>query len=382
MYSLGVHEETPVNLYNLSNIPVNPATLYRARLESVTPHVFLSRVLLFLNIAIYLVMAWKTGAGGHDFTFDQILLWGADYGPATLSNHEWWRLITCGFLHGGLIHLGLNMFVLWQAGPFVERLFGNINFLAVYFISIIGASLASLTIHPFLISVGASGAIFGLYGALLGFLMMQRFNMPSQVLSPLATSAATFVVYNLIFGSGPGVDAAAHLGGLVSGFLCGLALSVPIMYDPLPRRSVHRLNLIAFFAIVSFLALTFLPRPSDVIGPLQHFAATEKTTLAAYNDLLRRSRARQLRDTQMADLLDQNVIAPWQAASKPLALLRNLPDKQRDIVEGLQQYASLREQGWSLLSQGLRKGDRSLVLLAAQKQSEAERTAALLAHPK
>jgi rhomboid protease GluP len=288
--------------------------------------------------------------------------------------------MACAFLHSGLIHLGCNMFVLWQAGPFVERLFGNIGFLAVYFISILGASLTSLAIHPYLVSVGASGAIFGLYGALLGFLMMQRFNMPSQVLSPLATSAASFVVYNLLFGSGPGVDAAAHVGGLFFGFICGLALSVPIMRDPPPSRRVHMRNLIIFVGIISSLAVSFLPHPPDIRGPVQHFAAVEKTTLAAYNALVHRARTQHLRDSQVADLLDQSVIAPWQAASKPLALLRNLPDKQQSVIEELRQYASLREQSWSLLSQALCKGDRSLVLLANQKRSEAERAALLLAH--
>ena len=157
---------------------------------------------------------------------DVMLAWGADFGPSTLIDGEVWRIFTSLFLHWGLIHLLLNMFCLATAGPIVERLFGHVGFAGLYLLSGLGGSITSLCYHPTVISAGASGAIFGVFGVLLGFLLIRENEIPEAKLKPMATGALGFLGYNLVFGLGAeGIDMAAHLGGLGVGLACGLLLT-------------------------------------------------------------------------------------------------------------------------------------------------------------
>lgn len=155
-----------------------------------------------------------------------MLAWGADFGPSTLIDGEVWRMFTNLFLHWGILHLLLNMYCLATAGPIVERLFGHVGFAGLYVLSGLGGSIASLCYHPTVISAGASGAIFGVFGALLGFLLIRENEIPEAKFRPMAGGALAFLGYNLVFGLGAeGIDMAAHLGGLAVGLVCGLLLT-------------------------------------------------------------------------------------------------------------------------------------------------------------
>ena len=182
--------------------------------------------LIAANIAVFLAMVVR-GVSITDPRIDALLNWGADFGP--LVHHgEWWRIFTSMFLHIGIMHLLMNMYVLLIIGMLTERLFGHTGFLVLYLLAGIGGSFASLTLHPDLVSAGASGAIFGLYGGLFGFLLMDRRALPGRLIKSQVTSAGIFVFYNLIYGLKPGVDIAAHGGGLVAGFVFGAALTLPL----------------------------------------------------------------------------------------------------------------------------------------------------------
>jgi membrane associated rhomboid family serine protease len=135
-----------------------------------------------------------------------------------LADGEWWRLITAAFLHGNLIHVGLNMFVLWMIGAPIEEAIGRGRFLALYLVSGLSGSAGALLFDPNAITVGASGAIFGILGAAL-ILEWQR----SYV---LGGSALSLLVLNLIFTFAiPNISIGGHLGGLAGGALGALALS-------------------------------------------------------------------------------------------------------------------------------------------------------------
>jgi rhomboid protease GluP len=139
-----------------------------------------------------------------------------------------WRLLTSVFLHGGIIHLGVNLWVLSRIGPLVERLYGNVGFTLLYLAAGLGGALASAWWHPLVVSVGASGAIFGLIGGLGAFLISHRSAIPAPVVAGVRGGVIAFVVYNTLFGLAiPGIDNAAHLGGLASGFVAGLLLQRP-----------------------------------------------------------------------------------------------------------------------------------------------------------
>ncbi len=180
--------------------------------------------LIAANVLVFLAMI-ATGISPLNPTVEQVFRWGANFGPVTESG-QWWRLLTACFLHFGIIHIGFNMWVLYQIGYFTERLFGGPRYLAVYLLAGVGGNIIGLALHPNVVAAGASGAIFGVYGGLLAYLLRYR-----GVVNPLAAKAVTrsvfiFLAYNLFYGlADRHTDLTAHIGGLAVGFLAGLALA-------------------------------------------------------------------------------------------------------------------------------------------------------------
>jgi rhomboid protease GluP len=181
---------------------------------------FITPIIVYLNLLIFVIMLLS----GIDFIYlkgEDLLNWGANFRPYTTYG-EWWRLLSSTFLHSGLLHLLANMFGLLFIGIFLEPLLGRTKFLTVYLLTGILASCASLWWHEATISVGASGAIFGLYGIFLALLLTKNF--PPDFGPIFLVSTLVFIGYNLLMGTGGGIDNAAHIGGLLSGFVIGLIL--------------------------------------------------------------------------------------------------------------------------------------------------------------
>ena len=180
--------------------------------------------LIAINILVFVAMV----ARGISFTQPtplDVFNWGGDFGPATVGQHQWWRLLTSCFLHFGIIHIGFNMYVLYQIGPFIEMAFGRARYLVIYFLAGLGGSVVSVWVHPMAVSAGASGAIFGLYGAVFGFLLIRRRSLNPAVTKSIAKSAGIFVLYNVVYGSiTRTTDLSAHFGGLLAGFVVGMLL--------------------------------------------------------------------------------------------------------------------------------------------------------------
>jgi len=197
----------------------------------------LTQIFFGINVAVFLGMA-LSGSTVMDFPPQELVQWGANVGAFTLRG-EWWRLLTCVFVHGGLIHIAFNMWCLWDLGALSESLYGRWTFAAIYLISGLGASLGSVIWNPYVMSVGASGAIFGLAGALIAAFKLGEFSVPRSALSGPLRSLMVFVVFNLAFGAASGVtDNAAHIGGLITGLILGavIALLAP-QQDQAPRRA-------------------------------------------------------------------------------------------------------------------------------------------------
>jgi membrane associated rhomboid family serine protease len=218
----------------------------------------LTQIIFGINAAVFLGMALSSSTV-MDFPIRELVVWGANVGLLTLSG-EWWRLLTNVFVHGGIIHIAFNMWCLWNLGQLCESLYGRWTYAAIYLICGLGASLASAAWHPYVPSVGASGAIFGLAGALITALKLGEFSVPRAALSGTLRSLGAFVVYNLIFGAViPGIDNTAHIGGLLTGLIVGalIALIAP-QQDQAPRR-------VAVF-LVMILALA-----GGAIGTAHHY---------------------------------------------------------------------------------------------------------------
>ena len=173
--------------------------------------------LILVNVIAYV---WEVASGTRFDDNQSLYAHGALVGLAVTQDGQWWRIVTGAFLHGGLAHIALNMFALYQLGSFVEAAIGPWRMLAIYAISLVGGGLAITYFAPHDVTVGASGAIFGLFGALLaiGVRMGKRGRgLISQTLPILAINLVfTFAV--------PFISKAGHLGGLASGFAAGLVL--------------------------------------------------------------------------------------------------------------------------------------------------------------
>ena len=206
------------------------------------------------------VLVWLANlVAGFDFmSADAVDLyrWGANTASAVQAG-QWWRMVTAMFLHGGILHLLLNMYALWQAGVLVARLYGNRGFLLIYFGSGIVGSALSLHYGAFNgVSVGASGAVFGVTGALLMAVIEHRGRFPAAHSKQLITSLAIFIIYSLAYGfSKQGIDNAAHIGGLLAGLAMGWLMEEKID----ERKSAARRNaMLAVSGIVALMAAVVL----------------------------------------------------------------------------------------------------------------------------
>jgi membrane associated rhomboid family serine protease/Tfp pilus assembly protein PilF len=196
-----------------------------------------TQVIFGINVAVFIAMALAGVSMVENPSGADLVRWGANFGPLTVAG-QWWRLLTCVFVHGGLLHIGFNMWCLWSLGRLAESVYGHWTFAAVYLISGLGASIASVIWKPGILSVGASGAIFGLAGALIASFYLGEFSMPRAALTGTLRSVVVFVGYNLFFGAVIArTDNAAHVGGLLMGLLLGaLIAKVAPDHDDFLRR--------------------------------------------------------------------------------------------------------------------------------------------------
>jgi rhomboid protease GluP len=217
----------------------------------------LTQVLFGANLALFLAMAMATYVATDDvnavllavskrFSGEISVHFGANYGPYTLSG-EWWRLVTYMFLHSGAMHIFFNMWCLWDLGRLCESLYGRWTFAGIYLITGVSGGLASIAWNPDVLSVGASGAIFGLAGALIASFYLGEFSLPRVAISGTLRSLVIFAVFNLGFGQlFGGIDNACHIGGLVSGLALGALIT---RLAPQSDAPVRRATVVAVVAL-------------------------------------------------------------------------------------------------------------------------------------
>ncbi len=205
----------------------------------------LTQILFGINIAVFLAMALSSGSVA-DFPGETLFHFGSNFGPYTLSG-DWWRLFTYIFLHGSILHIAFNMWCLWDLGALAESLYGRSTFLAIYVITGIAGGIASVGWNPGVNSVGASGAIFGLAGALIASFYLGEFSLPRVAISGTLRSLLIFAGFNIFLGGMlGGVDNACHFGGLVSGLILGALIA---RIAPNPERPMNRVG-VMFFVVV------------------------------------------------------------------------------------------------------------------------------------
>lgn len=194
----------------------------------------LTQFLVGANVLVFVAMV----LAGRTTTFgsQQLLRWGADYGPYTFDG-QGWRIWTSTYVHGFLLHIAGNMWCLWNLGMLAERILGRWTFVATYTACGIAGSLASLGRDPMRLSVGASGAILGLAGVLIAVLYLGKLPFPEQALSAIKGSLLRFTGLTLLLGFIPIVDNSAHVGGLVMGLAIGALLAPNLSRLPEERTN-------------------------------------------------------------------------------------------------------------------------------------------------
>src|SRR5690625_1793097 len=191
---------------------------------------FFTYLLIILNMVMYFIL--ETNGGSTDI--ENLIDFGAKFNPLIIDG-EWWRIVSSMFLHIGFLHLFMNMLALSYLGTTVERIYGSFRFILIYFLAGIGGGVTSFA-FSMSVSAGASGAIFGLFGALLFFGVMHK----KIFFQTMGRGIITIVILNIIFGfTVSQIDIGAHLGGLIAGFLASWMFH-------LPRRRHLPSHLIAF----------------------------------------------------------------------------------------------------------------------------------------
>ena len=215
----------------------------------VTSALLVANILMF-GVSLVLTMQAGEAGGLHILTGmsgEASYRLGASYGPAIFERHQWWRLITAMFLHGGLIHIGFNMIALMQFGPALEELYGSARYFFLYvFTGAFGFLVSAWTGH---FSVGASGGLLGLVGAMLAVTSKRGGAFMREVRSRLITSVV--ILFAIGFMGSFGIDNAAHLGGFAAGFVIG---KIFVDREPMNARERQTASILGWLAGAAVLA--------------------------------------------------------------------------------------------------------------------------------
>jgi rhomboid protease GluP len=195
--------------------------------------------LIGISVLVFVLMV-LSGVSFSTPDLEQLVKWGADWGPYTLVNQPW-RLLTSNYVHIGIIHIALNMWCLWNLGALAERIFDRWTYVLGYTACGIAGSIVGVWWRPMLVAAGASGAIFGIAGMLIAALYLGHLPVHPSALKATLKSLLSFAGYNLFFGAViPGISNAAHLGGFITGLGLGTVLAPRLTAPPDERNSWRR----------------------------------------------------------------------------------------------------------------------------------------------
>jgi membrane associated rhomboid family serine protease/antitoxin component YwqK of YwqJK toxin-antitoxin module len=282
--------------------------------------------LILMNLLIFISFSWQQETVMFSDAEDFLILFqaGANFNPFTLDG-EPWRIITSMFMHANIIHLFANMFGLYQIGRLLEDDLGSLRLLLVYMITGIFGGVASLVFNLFVFSVGASGAVFGLYGYYIVNELLVHYRDRSALIN-IVTSFAVFVVINYFIAISMPVDTAAHIGGVVSGAVLATTARFRRRYFSPVLLSVILLSA----------ASTLLVLPKDQVQYYAIFRQVMDT-----EDHQRKLYDQQLPDQQVADSLTI-VLHQWDSIRSQLQALQHVPRGLRYDTAVLSTYLQLR----------------------------------------
>lgn len=341
------------------------------------PQLRITPLLIAANVLVFGAML-LSGAGLWHSQNGVQLAWGANFGPAT-QDGEWWRLGSAMFLHFGLLHLALNIWALWDGGQWVERMYGHFRFVAIYLLAGLAGNLLSLVVHAGrAVSGGASGAIFGIYGALLSFLWLEREQIHAGEFRWLFWAAVGFSMATIIFGLMiPGIDNAAHIGGLLAGLILGVLLKPGrgTVAAPKAYSLAAGLGLAVFVGAMS----ANIPQPAyrwsdekQVQQEIGEFLQEDAAISRAWDSIMVQGRRKGVSFEELADVIESIVAERYEHSFEELSALPqdpNLPSAM--VAERLTRYAERRRVASRAMVEGLRAKDRVQVQRALEQARQA-----------
>ena len=286
----------------------------------VTKSLILTNVIVFGAMLIYGAGLW------HSQNIVQ-LAWGANFGPAT-QDGQWWRLASAMFLHFGALHLILNMWALWDAGQLVERMYGHVRFTSIYLVSGLFGNLVSLVFQGnSAVSGGASGAIFGIYGALLIYLWFNRLEISLREFRWLFGGATAFSLATIVFGFiVPGIDNSAHVGGFTAGILTSIFLLKPINISIVSKKLSY--GAIILLAIATSLLFLNMPKPKyfwrDELllqNKINEFTFQEQEINRSWLEILHEQKKSGLSLNELAGKVETKISEPYEDSFEKLSQL-------------------------------------------------------------
>lgn len=297
---------------------------FHDRLKALGGHRWVTPTLVILNLLAF--VATLIGSKGPVPDPDLLLNWGANYGPMTTTG-EWWRIVSSMFLHGGWAHLLLNLWVLWHAGRLAERLYGSNTFLFLYFASGICGALFRTIWDPSVSSIGASGAVFGVLGALLAVMLHRGSHIPRSVAFAHWPSTSLFALFNLVGGFfDPLVDNAVHVGGLLGGLLFGWVLVRPV--DAAERRSFPARQA-AFATLIALLlgagCFAHLRHAGGQVSVVERYlldrpwySRGESENLQLWTEMQVRAASGNVSREEFGDTFEQKIVPFWKTTQERL----------------------------------------------------------------
>ena len=315
--------------------------------------------LIAINILVFIIMLFD-GVSFFDPSSEDLLKWGANFGPLTLKG-EGWRLFTCEFVHIGFAHLLTNMISLLYIGVILEPLIGTIRFITVYLLATIAAALVSLWWNSFAIGAGASGAVLGMYGMLLMFSVVGKKMFAKGELTGFFLWAAIVIGFNLISGLKSGIDNAAHIGGIIFGLFAAV-----IFYPSYRKKENFSFTILndVFLVVISLALFSFaysvIPKGiAQYDDKMAQFSQNEDVALAIYTEYDNDTLIHEHAEHYIARFQNEGVNV-WQKNIALLESLKGLPVHFNQRVKMLIQYSFLRRQSCELIIKNLQQPSDSL----------------------
>lgn len=325
------------------------------------PRIHFTLLLIAVNTVVFMLMLQAGASLGHTHNGVQ-LAWGANFGPAT-QDGQWWRLGSALFLHFGVIHIAMNLWALWDGGQLVERIYGHLRFIVIYFASGLCGNLLSLVEQgDQAVSGGASGAIFGIYGALLTYLWREREYLHPTEFRWLFWAGALFTAISIALGLlVPGIDNSAHIGGLLSGALLGILLGRPLL-DTIPPPPGQRLLSGTLLGLAIAVLVVQIPEPryrwrEEVAAreEIREFLDREFRIQANWQDIARHERLDEESPQALAERIEREIAAPYEASFEQLSQLQISPTiPSAAEIQTLRTYSKQRRDSSQALAKQLR----------------------------